>query len=159
MEILVTSPRSVIVDGVNFGAVADVIANNKQLASGIQIALQKYDEEQKSAHADALKSASEKLTAEHAEALAKLTTELDAAKAETKAALEQVEANEGFQKEILERAAVIVPQAAASGNWSEVAKLLEFAGSPFAEKKRLAELAEIERIEAEAAERRAKLGL
>jgi hypothetical protein len=47
MEILVTSPRSVIVDGVNFGAVADVIANNKQLASGIQIALQKYDEEQK----------------------------------------------------------------------------------------------------------------
>jgi hypothetical protein len=48
MEILVTSPRSVIVDGVNFGAVADAIANNKQLASGIQIALQKYDEEQKS---------------------------------------------------------------------------------------------------------------
>ena len=47
MEILVTSPRSVIVDGVNFGAVADAIANNKQLASGIQIALQKYDEEQK----------------------------------------------------------------------------------------------------------------
>ena len=47
MEILVTSPRSVIVDGVNFGAVADAIANNKQLASGIQIVLQKYDEEQK----------------------------------------------------------------------------------------------------------------
>jgi DNA replication protein DnaC len=47
MEILVTSPHSVIVDGVNFGAVADAIANNKQLASGIQIALQKYDEEQK----------------------------------------------------------------------------------------------------------------
>jgi hypothetical protein len=47
MEILVTSPRSVIVDGVNFGAVADAIANNNQLASGIQIALQKYDEEQK----------------------------------------------------------------------------------------------------------------
>jgi hypothetical protein len=47
MEILVTSPRSVIVDSVNFGAVADAIANNKQLASGIQIALQKYDEEQK----------------------------------------------------------------------------------------------------------------
>jgi hypothetical protein len=47
MEILVTSPKSVIVDGVNFGVVADAIANNKPLASGIQIALQKYDEEQK----------------------------------------------------------------------------------------------------------------
>jgi hypothetical protein len=38
-----------------------------------------------------------------------------------------------------------------------VAQLLAFAGSPFEEKKRLAELAEIERLEAEAAERRAKL--
>jgi hypothetical protein len=55
MEILVTSPRSVIVDGVNFGAVADAIANNKQLASGIQTALQKYDEEQK-ALLDAVKA-------------------------------------------------------------------------------------------------------
>jgi hypothetical protein len=55
MEILVTSPRSVIVDGVNFGAVADAIANNKPLASGIQIALQKYDEEQK-ALLDAVKT-------------------------------------------------------------------------------------------------------
>jgi hypothetical protein len=159
MEILVTSPRSVIVDGVNFGAVADAIANNKHLASGIQIALQKYDEEQKAAHADALKAASEKLTTEHAETLAKLSAELDAAKAEAKAALDQVAANEAFQKQILERAAVLVPQAAESGDWADVAQLLAFAGSPFEEKKRLAELAEIERLEAEAAERRAKLGI
>ena len=153
----IESPHSVNVNGKDFGAVADCIANNPQLASDIQRALVAYDDEQKAAHADALKSALEKLTAEHAEALAKVTAERDAAKAEAKAALEQVAANEGFQKEILERAAVLVPQAAESGDWAEVAQLLAFAGSPFAEKKRLAELAEIERLETEAAERRAAL--
>lgn len=156
-EIAILSPSTLTIDGIQAGAVADAIANNRHLASDIQRALVAYDEEQKAAHADALKSALEKLTAEHADALAKLTAERDAAKAEAKAALEQVEANEGFQKQILERAAVIVPQAAESGDWSEVEKLLAFAGSPFAEKKRLAELAEIERLETEAAERRAKL--
>jgi hypothetical protein len=151
------SPHSVLVDGKHYGAVADTIASHPQLASDIQRALVAYDDAQKSAHADALKAASEKLTTEHAEALAKLSAERDAAKAEAKAALEQVEANEAFQKQILERAAVLVPQAAESGEWAGVAQLLAFAGSPFEEKKRLAELAEIERLEAEAAERRAKL--
>jgi hypothetical protein len=153
----IDSPGSVLVDGKHYGAVADTIANNPQLASDIQRALVAYDDAQKAAHADALKATAEKLTAEHAETLAKVTAELDAAKAEAKAALEQVEANEAFQKQILERAAVLVPQAAESGDWSDVAQLLAFAGSPFEEKKRLAELAEIERLEAEAAERRAKL--
>ncbi len=157
--ITIHSPTALYIDGEACGAVADSIANNPQFASDIQRALMTYDDAQKSAHADALKVATDKLTAEHAEALAKLTTELAAAKAEAKAALDQVAANEGFQKQILERAAVIVPQAAESGDWSAVAQLIEFAGSPFAEKKRLAELAEIERLEAEAAERRAKLGL
>jgi len=153
----IESPSSVSVDGINYGAVADCIANNPHLASDIQRALVAYDDAQKSAHADALKAAAEKLTTEHAETLAKLSAELEAAKAEAKAALEQVEASEAFQKQILERAAVLVPQAAESGDWAEVAQLLAFAGSPFEEKKRLAELAEIERLEAEAAERRAKL--
>jgi hypothetical protein len=151
------SPTSLTIDGMQAGAVADAVANNRHLASDIQHALVAYDNAQKAAHADALKAASEKLTTEHAEALAKLSAERDAAKAEAKAALEQVEANEAFQKQILERAAVLVPQAAESGDWSEVAQLIAFAGSPFEEKKRLAELAEIERLEAEAAERRAKL--
>jgi 1,4-alpha-glucan branching enzyme len=155
--ITIVSPTSLLIDGIQAGAVADAIANNQQLASDIQRALVAYDDAQKSAHADALKAAVEKLTAEHAETLAKLSAERDAAKAEAKAALEQVEANEAFQKQILERAAVLVPQAAESGDWSEVAQLIAFAGSPFEEKKRLAELAEIERLESEAAERRAKL--
>lgn len=153
----IDSPGSVLVDGKHYGAVADTIANNPQLASDIQLALVAYDDAQKAAHADALKTALKKLTAEHTEALAKLTAERDAAKAEAKAALEQVEANEAFQKQILELAAVLVPQAAKSGDWAEVAQLLAFAGSPFEEKKRLAELAEIERLEKEAAERRAAL--
>lgn len=157
MTTRIESPHSVKVDGKDFGAVADAIANNPQIASDIQRALVAYDEEQKAAHADALKAALDKRDAEHAEALAKLTAERDDAKAEAKAALEQVEANEGFQKQILERAAVLVPQAAESGDWAEVAQLLAFAGSPFSEKKRRAELAEIERLETEAAERRAKL--
>lgn len=157
--VTIQSPSSVLVDGVNFGAVADAIANNRHLASDIQRALVAYDDEQKAAHADALKTALEKLTAEHAEALANLTDERDAAKAEAKAAHSEVAENRAFQQQILERAAVLVPQAAESGDWAEVAKLLAFAGSPFAEKQRLAELAEIERLEIEAAERRAKLGL
>jgi hypothetical protein len=155
--ITIDSPTSLLIDGIQAGAVADAIANNQQLASDIQRALVAYDDAQKAAHADALKASAEKLTAEHAETLAKVTAELEAAKAEAKAALEQVAANEAFQKQILERAAVLVPQAAESGDWSDVAQLLAFAGSPFEEKKRLAELAEIERLEAEAAERRAKL--
>lgn len=155
--VTIQSPSSVSVDGVNFGAVADAIANNRHLASDIQRALVAYDDEQKAAHADALKTALEKLTTEHAEALAKLTAERDAAKAEAEAAHSEVAENRAFQQQILERAAVLVPQAAESGDWAEVAKLLAFAGSPFVEKKRLAELAEIERLETEAAERRAKL--
>ena len=156
-DIQILSLSTLTIDGMQAGAVADCIANNPHRASDIQRALVAYDEGQKAAHADAIKNALEKLNAEHTEALAKLTAERDSAKAEAKAALEQVEANEGFQKQILERAAVLVPQAAESGDWAEVAQLLAFAGSPFAEKKRLAELAEIERLEREAAERRAKL--
>lgn len=38
--VIVNSPNDVLVDGDAFGAVADTIANNPQLASDIQVALQ-----------------------------------------------------------------------------------------------------------------------
>lgn len=43
--VIVNSPNEVLVDGDAFGAVADTIANNPQLASDIQVALQaRWDE-------------------------------------------------------------------------------------------------------------------
>lgn len=40
MSIIVATPTQCLVDGVNYGAVADVIANNPALAPGIQLALE-----------------------------------------------------------------------------------------------------------------------
>lgn len=45
--ILVQSPVSVTVDGVNFGAVADTIKNNPALASGVQRALETWFDDYK----------------------------------------------------------------------------------------------------------------
>jgi len=44
-KIIVQSPTVVLVDGQNYGKVADTIANNKQLASDIQIALEAWAQE------------------------------------------------------------------------------------------------------------------
>ena len=41
MEIIVKSPKKVIVDGINCGSVVDAIANMPQLAPAIQSALEK----------------------------------------------------------------------------------------------------------------------
>ena len=43
--IIIQSPTAVFVDGENYGKVADTIANNKQLASDIQIALEAWAQE------------------------------------------------------------------------------------------------------------------
>jgi len=43
-QIIVQSSQSVLVDGQNYGKVCDTIANNPQLASGIQIALEAWAE-------------------------------------------------------------------------------------------------------------------
>lgn len=63
--VIVKSATSVTVDGVDFGKPADAIANNKKLASAIQIALEKWAAEKDAAHAAALAgAASDKATAE-----------------------------------------------------------------------------------------------
>ena len=45
-KIIIQSPTVVLVDGENYGKVCDTIANNKQLASDIQIALELWAKEQ-----------------------------------------------------------------------------------------------------------------
>jgi len=45
-KIIIQSPTVVLVDGENYGKVADTIANNKQLTSDIQIALELWAKEQ-----------------------------------------------------------------------------------------------------------------
>jgi len=62
-KIIIQSPTVVLVDGENYGKVCDTIANNRQLASDIQIALEEWASE---------------LTAEN-ERLAKLLAEASAA--------------------------------------------------------------------------------
>ena len=47
--IIVQSPTVVLVDGQNYGKVADTIANNQQLASDIQIALELWAKEKEDA--------------------------------------------------------------------------------------------------------------
>lgn len=48
-NVIVNSPVSVTVDGTDFGAVADAIVNNPQIASDVQAALVAYDAAQKQA--------------------------------------------------------------------------------------------------------------
>ena len=47
--IIIQSPTAVFVDGENYGKVADTIANNQQLASDIQIALELWAKEKEDA--------------------------------------------------------------------------------------------------------------
>ena len=47
--IIVQSPTVVLVDGQNYGKVADTIANNQQIASDIQIALELWAKEKEDA--------------------------------------------------------------------------------------------------------------
>ncbi len=44
-KIIIESAKAVLVDGVNYGAVADTITNNKQLTSDVQLSLLDYEKE------------------------------------------------------------------------------------------------------------------
>lgn len=67
--ILVQSPISVTVDGVNFGAVADTIKNNPALASEVQRALEAWFDDYK-AQVEVVKTAADGATAALKAALA-----------------------------------------------------------------------------------------
>jgi hypothetical protein len=54
---------------------------------------------------------------------------------------------------------VVVPEAVKTGKFDAVLELLAFAGKPLADKRRDEEAAKLRELEAELAERRAKLGL
>lgn len=73
--VIVNSPHDVLVDGDAFGAVADTIANNPQLASDIQVALQVRWDELLAASQSAVSSAE----ADKALALSDLTVLREAA--------------------------------------------------------------------------------
>ena len=153
--ITLESPHSVNVDGKHYGAVADTIANNPQLASDIQRALVAYDEAQKAAHAARL----EDRTRIHAEAMQDAKDKADALRTEIAALRAELADNLAYQQQVLDRAAVVVPEAVESGEFQPVLDLLEFAAKPLTDKRRAEEAEKIRALEAEILERRAKLGL
>ena len=153
--ITLESPHSVLVDGKHYGAVADTIANNPQLASDIQRALVAYDDALRAAHAAAL----EDRTRIHAEAMQDAKDKADALRTEMAALRAELADNLAYQQQVLDRAAVVVPEAVESGKFQPVLDLLAFAAKPLTDKRRSEEAEKIRALEAEILERRAKLGL
>ena len=153
--ITIESPHSVLVDGKHYGAVADTIANNPQLASDIQRALVAYDDAQRAAHAAAL----EERDRIHAEAMQDAKDKADALRTEIASLRAELADNLAYQQQVLDRAAVVVPEAVDSGKFQPVLDLLAFAAKPLTDKRRSEEAEKIRALEAEILERRAKLGL
>jgi hypothetical protein len=153
--ITLESPHSVLVDGKHYGAVADTIANNPQLASDIQRALVAYDAALRAEHAAQIAA----LNQTHADALALEADKAAALKAERAGLQAELDANLAYQAQVLEKAATVVPEAVESGEFQPVLDLLAFAAKPLADKRRAEEAEKIRALEAEILERRAKLGL
>jgi hypothetical protein len=151
----IESPHSVLVNGSHYGAVCDTIANNPQFASDIQRALVAYDEALRAEHAAQIAA----LNQTHAEALAVEADKAAALKADRAGLQAELDANLAYQAQVLEKAAVVVPDAVKTGKFDAVLELLAFAGKPLADKRRDEEAAKLRELEAELAERRAKLGL
>ena len=153
--ITLESPHSVLVDGNHYGAVADTIANNPQLASDIQRALVAYADALRAAHFAAL----EERDRIHAEAMQDAKDKADALRTEIAALRAELADNLAYQQQVLDRAAVVVPEAVDSGKFQPVLDLLAFAAKPLTDKRRSEEAEKIRALEAEILERRAKLGL
>jgi hypothetical protein len=153
--ITIESPHSVLVNGSHYGAVCDTIANNPQLASDIQRALVAYDAALRAEHAAEIAA----LNQTHAEALAVEADKAAALKADRAKLQAELDANLAYQAQVLEKAAVVVPEAVNTGKFDAVLDLLAFAAKPLADKRRDEEAAKLRELEAELAERRAKLGL
>jgi hypothetical protein len=153
--ITIESPHSVLVNGSHYGAVCDTIANNPQLASDIQRALVAYDEALRAEHAAQIAA----LKQTHADALAVEADKAAALKADRAGLQAELDANLAYQAQVLEKAAVVVPEAVESGKFQPVLDLLAFAAKPLADKRRAEEAEKIRALEAEILDRRAKLGL
>jgi hypothetical protein len=153
--IIIESPHSVLVNGSHYGAVCDTIANNPQLASDIQRALVAYDEALRAEHAAQIAA----LKQTHADALAVEADKAAALKADRAGLQAELDANLAYQAQVLEKAAVVVPEAVESGKFQPVLDLLAFAAKPLADKRRAEEAEKIRALEAEILDRRAKLGL
>jgi hypothetical protein len=153
--ITIESPHSVLVNGSHYGAVCDTIANNPQLASDIQRALVAYDEALRAEHAAQIAA----LKQTHADALAVEADKAAALKADRAGLQAELDANLAYQAQVLEKAAVVVPEAVESGEFQPVLDLLAFAAKPLADKRRAEEAEKIRALEAEILDRRAKLGL
>ena len=153
--IIIESPHSVLVNGSHYGAVCDTIANNPQLASDIQRALVAYDKALRAEHAAQIAA----LKQTHADALAVEADKAAALKADRAGLQAELDANLAYQAQVLEKAAVVVPEAVESGKFQPVLDLLAFAAKPLADKRRAEEAEKIRALEAEILDRRAKLGL
>ena len=151
----IESPHSVKVDGKDFGAVADCIANNPQLASDIQRALVAYDDALRAGQAAAL----EERDRIHANAIQETEDKAAAIRTEIAALRAELADNLAYQQQVLDRAAVVVPKAIESGEFQPVLDLLAFAAKPLTDKRRSEEAEKIRALEAEILDRRAKLGL
>ena len=151
----IESPHSVKVDGKDFGAVADCIANNPQLASDIQRALVAYDDALRAGQAAAL----EERDRIHANAIQETEDKAAALRTEIAALRAELADNLAYQQQVLDRAAVVVPKAIESGEFQPVLDLLAFAAKPLTDKRRSEEAEKIRALEAEILDRRAKLGL
>jgi hypothetical protein len=153
--IIIESPHSVLVNGSHYGAVCDTIANNPQLASDIQRALVAYDAALRADHAAQIAA----LKQTHADALAVEADKAAALKADRAGLQAELDANLAYQAQVLEKAAVVVPEAMKTGKFDAVLDLLAFAAKPLADKRRAEEAEKIRALEAEILDRRAKLGL
>jgi hypothetical protein len=151
----VESPSRLFIDGTFSGAVADCIANLPRIASEIQLALVAYDEALRAEHAAQIAA----LNQTHGEALAVEADKAAALKADRAGLQAELDANLAYQAQVLEKAAVVVPEAVKTGKFDAVLDLLAFAAKPLADKRRDEEAAKLRELEAEIAERRAKLGL
>ena len=147
--------NAVVVDGIHYGGVAETAANNPHLAGGIQHALEAYTAGLKAAHAAAL----EERDRIHAEAMQDAKDKADALRTEIAALRAELADNLAYQQQVLDRAAVVVPEAVESGKFQPVLDLLAFAAKPLTDKRRSEEAEKIRALEAEILERRAKLGL
>ena len=83
----------------------------------------------------------------------------DALRTEIAALRAELADNLAYQQQVLDRAAVVVPEAVESGKFQPVLDLLAFAAKPLTDKRRSEEAEKIRALEAEILERRAKLGL
>jgi aspartate aminotransferase-like enzyme len=119
-EIIVKDPSSVTVDGKSFGAVADTIANNPNLAADIQRALDKWHDDMTKTNAATHAAAVENMRLSGDAALAKVNAEMAEMEAKHRAAQKAARANASELTAALEARDKAITKITAAANAREV---------------------------------------